>query len=590
MSQAIRILTALGMRPIILSLAHGALFRRTCLRNSAKVLIRMSFPQRLLSTALHMHPYPRSLRASQISMGPNSPISPVSPPPKSPMAPKTSVFYAIVLHDFVAERTDELDAKAGDPISVVAQSNREWFVAKPIGRLGRPGLIPASFVEVRDPVSNLPIANMGALIDRGDLPDVEDWKQAMMTYKQNSISLGVIEDARTPISDPPYATAPSHPSELQNPSVIPSLPNGILISASVVSFHFELDEYWFRVNAIFQPYALHDPSVLPQAKQLVLFRLYNDFYDFQVNLLDTFPREAGKDPSATRILPFMPGPSESVTDEITAARRAELDDYLHELCSLNRSAPYILEHQLIRDFLSPKPGDVESETDPRYDELNALFAGDGNTEVAAAGNPYSVTQDFEEEVRHTLGDMKLSERDDQSDRSYYAEDPTPPTQNHAQYHLGHQRINTTSSLGRIDSRPSSDAYFENGASRGSISSSSQPLDYDPSSPSSMHSSQPSLWTRSVATTNMNAPPVSAGNPQTAFIRIKIFVPDDVIAIRVHPKVTYHELMQKVQGRLGPNITYLRYRDNPGTTFMELENDQDLRDWLSGTEKHVLYAE
>jgi len=586
MSQVIRIPTALGMRPIILSLAHGALFRKTCLRNSAKVLIRMSFPQCLLyfsSYALS----PRSLRASQISVGPNSPASPVSPPPKSPMAPKTSVFYAIVLHDFVAERTDELDAKAGDPISVVAQSNREWFVAKPIGRLGRPGLIPASFVEVRDPVSNLPIPNMDALIDRGDLPNVEDWKQAMISYKQNSISLGVIEDANTPISDHSYTTTPPH---LQNPSVTPPLPDGILISASVVSFHFELDEYWFRVNAIFQPYALHDPSVLPQAKQLVLFRLYNDFYDFQVNLLDTFPREAGKEPSATRILPFMPGPSESVTDEITAARRAELDDYMHELCALNRSAPYILEHQLIRDFLSPKPGDVEGEIDPRYDELNALFAGDGNAQVAVTENSYSVTQDFEEEVRHTLGGMKLSERDDQSDRSYYAEDPTPSTQIHAQYHLGHQRINTTSSLGRNGSRPSSDTYYENGASRGSVSSISQPRDYDPSSPSSMHSSQPSLWSRSVATTNMNAPPVSAGNPQTAFIRIKIFVPDDVIAIRVHPKVTYYELMQKVQGRLGPNITSLRYRNNVGTTYMELENDQDLRDWLSGTEKHVLYAE
>ena len=78
---------------------------------------------------------------------------------------KIQVYYAVVMHDFVAERTDELDAKAGDPISVVAQSNREWFVAKPIGRLGKPGLIPVSFVQVRDPTNNQPIEDVGKLIE-----------------------------------------------------------------------------------------------------------------------------------------------------------------------------------------------------------------------------------------------------------------------------------------------------------------------------------------------------------------------------------------------------------------------------------------
>jgi bud emergence protein 1 len=78
-------------------------------------------------------------------------------------------FYAVVLHDFVAERPDELDAKAGDSISVVAQSNREWFVAKSIGRLGKPGLIPVSFVEVRDPATGKPITDVSALMDNGTL-------------------------------------------------------------------------------------------------------------------------------------------------------------------------------------------------------------------------------------------------------------------------------------------------------------------------------------------------------------------------------------------------------------------------------------
>ncbi len=41
-----------------------------------------------------------------------------------PRAP--SSLYAIVQYDFEAERPDELDAKAGEPIIVIAQSNHEW--------------------------------------------------------------------------------------------------------------------------------------------------------------------------------------------------------------------------------------------------------------------------------------------------------------------------------------------------------------------------------------------------------------------------------------------------------------------------------
>jgi bud emergence protein 1 len=63
---------------------------------------------------------------------------------------RPSPLYGVVQYDFRAERADELDAKRGEPIIVIAQSNHEWFVAKPIGRLGGPGLIPVSFVAISD--------------------------------------------------------------------------------------------------------------------------------------------------------------------------------------------------------------------------------------------------------------------------------------------------------------------------------------------------------------------------------------------------------------------------------------------------------
>lgn len=98
--------------------------------------------------------------------------------------------YGIVQYDFNAERPDELEAKAGEAIIVIAQSNPEWFVAKPIGRLGGPGLIPVSFIELRDMVSQKPVDDPLAAVQRAGVPKVEEWKKMAADYKNSSITLG----------------------------------------------------------------------------------------------------------------------------------------------------------------------------------------------------------------------------------------------------------------------------------------------------------------------------------------------------------------------------------------------------------------
>ncbi|KAK3317656.1 hypothetical protein B0T19DRAFT_295468 [Cercophora scortea] len=64
-----------------------------------------------------------------------------------------------------------------------------------------------------------------------------------------------------------------------------------------------------------------------------LKRYYEEFYDMQINLLSSFPDEAGltADNHFTRTLPYMPGPVAKVTDAITEGRRESLDRYLTEL-------------------------------------------------------------------------------------------------------------------------------------------------------------------------------------------------------------------------------------------------------------------
>lgn len=108
-----------------------------------------------------------------------------------------TMVYGVVMYDFAAERPDELEAKAGEPIIVIAQSNPEWFVAKPIGRLGGPGLIPVSFIEIRDMGSGQAVADATEAVQRAGVPKVEEWKKMAADYKNSSIALGKFEVANS---------------------------------------------------------------------------------------------------------------------------------------------------------------------------------------------------------------------------------------------------------------------------------------------------------------------------------------------------------------------------------------------------------
>ena len=105
-----------------------------------------------------------------------------------------AMVYGIVQYDFNAERADELEAKAGEPIIVVAQSNPEWFVAKPIGRLGGPGLIPVAFVDIQDTVTMKSVSDPLDAVKKAGVPRVEEWKRFASEYKNSSISLGKFDN------------------------------------------------------------------------------------------------------------------------------------------------------------------------------------------------------------------------------------------------------------------------------------------------------------------------------------------------------------------------------------------------------------
>lgn len=106
-----------------------------------------------------------------------------------------AMVYGVVQYDFRAERPDELEAKAGEAIIVIAQSNPEWFVAKPIGRLGGPGLIPVSFIEIKDMSTGKAVTDPLDAVKRAGVPRVEEWKKMTAEYKNSSITLGKLDSS-----------------------------------------------------------------------------------------------------------------------------------------------------------------------------------------------------------------------------------------------------------------------------------------------------------------------------------------------------------------------------------------------------------
>ncbi|KAI0914881.1 hypothetical protein F4823DRAFT_196685 [Ustulina deusta] len=306
-----------------------------------------------------------------------------------------AMVYGIVMYDFQAERPDELEAKAGEAIIVIAQSNPEWFVAKPIGRLGGPGLIPVSFVEIRDMATDTAVANAHDAVKRAGVPRVEEWKKMAADYKNSSITLGKFEGGgpqgqqpleqgmerlslqqqrnrqsqqQTASFQQQVGSLQSQRNTLQQNPMAPKPTSQLYapISARIPRYCFAEDKYWFVIEA-----ALED------GRHWELSRYYEDFYDFQIALLTEFPAEAGNTGTQKRSLPYMPGPVNYVTDAITEGRLHNLDQYVKNL--LGQPA-YISKCNLVKQFFAPREGDYEVDANSTGDDYRLSAGSRSSTE------------------------------------------------------------------------------------------------------------------------------------------------------------------------------------------------------------------
>jgi bud emergence protein 1 len=273
--------------------------------------------------------------------------------------------YGAVMFDFQALREDELEAKAGEYIVIAAQSNSEWFVAKPIARLGGPGLIPVSYVEIRELATGRPIPNPAEVI-KANVPPVEEWKKRAAEYKSSSIPLGKFEAGshqnfeqhmeRMSLQNPAERHSAQNGSHGYSRSVqggaqqhYPGDYSGDLYApeqATVSRYCYAEGKYWFVISARLG------------GRWWELSRYYEDFYDFQRALFARFPSK--------RILPEVPREVDSALNEdLTKDSQEMLNTFVKNLLMQPRE---ILEGLCVRQFFAPREGDYEKDSGIISDE------------------------------------------------------------------------------------------------------------------------------------------------------------------------------------------------------------------------------
>ncbi|EXJ80968.1 bud emergence protein 1 [Capronia epimyces CBS 606.96] len=437
-----------------------------------------------------------------------------------------AMVYGVVLYDFNAERADELDAKAGEAIIVVAQSNPEWFVAKPIGRLGGPGLIPVSFIDIKDTATMQSVPDPLEAVRKAGVPRVEEWKKFAAEYKNSSITLGKFDSpqaqlsadmarmslqnagSQQSLSSNNYDSQQTGPRTSQQ-SQIPLAP----ISASVPRYCFDNDMYWYIIEC-----------QMEDGRWWELSRYYADFYDFQIALLEMFPEEAGNK-GKPRTLPFMPGPVAHVTDAISNGRRQNLDEYIKKILDM---PPHISKSMLVRNLFKPR-ANQDFEIDP-----NAL------------GEDYRLSGGSQQ----SLQPASRASSNPQQPGTGYGGMPPPGTR------ASQQRSQIPMSAG---------------------------VGMGLGGPPFLHS-QASNLTQASTSSSMKA--ANAGG----VMKVKVFFQDDIIAIRVPQDILFLQLKDKLMERLKVNDDFvIQYKDEATNSLLSLENDDNLDVALQRNPKLTLYV-
>lgn len=410
---------------------------------------------------------------------------------------------------------------------------------------------------------------------------------------------------------------------------------GLVTHATVESFHSEEDNYWFHLRVHF---AMSGYS-------LILYRLYDDFFEFQLALKDEYTVEAGTalphnaPPGAVpqRIIPRMPGPlpADEVDEVVCAQRVDDLTVYLKGLCQL---PDYMKGSSLFYEFFMARPGDVEVAVPD--ESAKARWSAQKARDRNAQGPPRRPLDEEVVEYLDQMGNvteaMGRSNLSSSQSQSQLSQQQQVPQINGKASHANLPQLNTSTGSSSSPFNPGYSMASSGGPSQHgrqgseSIPPTSAHSHQQYSSRMSDHSNAPlsagsgiqftSPWASggrdnsapavpaTVSKASAAAPSAQASNPPP-FVKIKIFHrnTDDLIAIRVPPSIRLDALLDKVRERLGGDVSHVRYRDEGerpvsasqaasaltlpgGARLIELRSDNELDSWMTGTQRLVAYVD
>ena len=274
-----------------------------------------------------------------------------------------------------------------------------------------------------------------------------------------------------------------------------------------------------------------------------LSRIYQKFYDFQIALLQQFPKESITPQGGKRLLPFMPGPVTYVTDAISNGRRESLNQYVKELLAL---PSYISRCELVKELFAPREGDHELDPD-RVAEDFRHSTGSQQSSFTGSLSRTASRQSLRGQINGANGYGNMG----------------PP-----QHKVTHQRSQNSvpGSNGTSQYRNQSEYQYQN-AIKPQPSTITQ---------NSTHSSGPNT-----STTNINA---------STTLKIKVNFQDDLIAIRVPKEINFQQLKDKLQDRLKIQEEILiRYKDEPTGEYAEMLSNGDFDMALERNQKLTLFV-
>lgn len=298
----------------------------------------------------------------------------------------SSSTLATFKYDFQAELPHELSGKEGDSVLIVAKSNDEWLVAKHVGQISSPGLVPVSFMVFRNQFTGKPLEEQNYESILSQIPSVAEWEEQIKHLTDQAIPLGTI-DPHGPhkcLNDPlpplptqlktwnttpsavhvmdEYFNAADSPSDTNSGFAqnTPSIPTGLLTYASVDGMQPDTTHIWFCVRASYTS-AMCSRDAPEQVRayevrEVLVNRSYHDFYVFHGAL----ERESyqfydrSSDAHTGTVMPSLPHIPDVHSSDSAVQCCKELNLYMQHICALPEQ---YLKARAIHTFFELRQGD-----------------------------------------------------------------------------------------------------------------------------------------------------------------------------------------------------------------------------------------